>query len=377
MRLKSARRAFVHAIVVLLAASLSVQAQDNSERRRYDEADAAFNGQHYPAAATAFEPPSGVPPINPGAQAHYKLACVHLLQGKPADAEKAFKQLVETYGTSPWARLTLRTVYNEDQLFQLANETRLRSLRTGHAQDAATSVELYQLLLEHFPNTTKNRGEIFYKMGNHVGVLSVAKDSGWAKLALVAAGGPAVFREHMEDLPQLTDVGDEGTRSFSRSRNAPCLAWTTPARRSASTCADAASPSRRTMPKQWRRTSPFKRNTPRRNTPRRRPSGWQSGSWTSATSLPRGPLTWLSPTSTLQARVCRARQWAGWLDGADAAWQQLETALAQAAKRLTENEGGVALRLRWQGPDPSKTLDGRVAFQDAGHVYFRSAALHP
>jgi TolA-binding protein len=352
-----------------------------------DVANDAFEAKDYPATIEILEKFLTVYPRSTGAPAAaYRLGTVYLLQGKEDQARKAFERLMTNYSASPWAELTLRVHFNEQQFIDAADVMRLKGRKPDGAADALRAIGLYEAYTDRFivkekSSNARSREELLYKIADcyrcagqaavfREGMQAVLKqdpDGNWGKLAALRLGRGKPLAEMMDELIRLDNVGTEACIAFL---DMAAKTWNESDGDAAAKCLyyrahchevldekDEARELYRQIVKEhplttWAADSAF----------------WLAEADFNAGRRPeaRDALLALAKDYPKAARATQAAEWAAWLGQSDETSKDLERLLADVVARLNAAKG-LAFRLTVAAPGQAPTLEARCAFRDGEH----------
>jgi TolA-binding protein len=371
----------VAALPVALAAqntTLDVKPPAPLDQARFELADGAWRGGRYDEAAQFLEellkdfPTSSLAP-----EAGYRLGATYLLLGKTAEAKETFDKLVEKHFDSPWAQLVLTAHYEEEPLAKLADARRKQARTAKCREDARAALKLFELYQRRFPNGSKSKEEVAYKMADsqllagdldfyRAGLKKVVEldaDGDWGKLAAIRLAGKAAFARNMDQLVRLSagdaeqktvflEMAREGLPDLRGEDRARCLSYQ-------AHCLPAdKKEERRGLYRQIRNEHPG--------------SPWAAEAvfWLAEMSYRDKDLTQtralykeLADRYPQSPRAELARRWARWIDEQDATSKGLQALIAVLVRQLTQERGGLAFRLE-AGDKEGKTLSLRFAWQE-------------
>jgi TolA-binding protein len=376
---------------------------DAKERALFDKACDAFNKSEMGPASTALNdflrdfPKSALAP-----EAAFKLSAAQGLQGKCAESLQARDRLVHDYITSPWALLILCTQYDEKQLLALANERRLKGIKENSNPDYGSALGIYNLCLKRCGEKAKQSpmaqnevtetgkealyrmGDCLHRLGQEEPFKSVMQQiqaadaqGSWGKLATVRLGDDHVFQDHMDDLLNMHVAGDEELHVFLELADkhvakldgdalikclyykARCRAGLQESDKAVTLCQEVIA---RHPKSKWAAESMMYMAE----------QEFDKGDTARAKAL----YLDLAKKYPDSPRAAQARAWAGWLDNADKDWKELQELLVSLALKGSAGKGAFSLRVSRQAEGGGKSIEGRVAFQDAQH-YLLSLAVGP
>jgi TolA-binding protein len=360
-----------------------------NERALFELARCHLEDQAYHSAAAALEEfLRRYPKSRMAAEATYRLALVHLLQGKDDEARKEHEQLVEKYPASPWAKAVLAAHCGEEPLCELANARRRRAAESGRPEDALAAVEVLVLYASRFPDGKMREWERLYKLGvcqrlagNEEAfrtameeVRDQHKDSDWGKLAAYQLAGKRAFEEGLEELFGLSarqeemwalldlaarfgPLPDPKRQVHCQALRARCLSQLGRNREAVALWESLLSehPDAPEVPS-WRL--------------------FLAEHYYQLKEVARAQKEYeaLAEHYPHSAEAAVARRWAGWLDEHDECWAEVEGLLGRWAELADDFCRGFSGTAVFELPLPGGTIAGRLAFQDAEHFLLRLEA---
>jgi outer membrane protein assembly factor BamD (BamD/ComL family) len=406
--MRSVKCGVVIIAVALLAAGESSLGQEKpksatQEWERFQKACESFNSGAMDAACSALNdflrdfPKSALAP-----EAAFKLSAAYGLQGKGAESAQARERLVRDYMNSPWTFYILCTQYDEKQLLGLANERRLKGINEQSNADITAALCIYKVCLDRCnqranqspmaKNEVQNTGkEALYRVGDCLYSLGQEEpfkaimhqvqaadgDGQWGKLAATRLGDAHAFQERMDELLNLHTADNEELRVFleladkhaaalDADAQVKCLYYRARCHLGLQEIDKALPLCRQVIDKHPK--SPWAAEA----TMYLAEHHFSKGDAAKAKAMYK-ELAQKYPDSP---RAAQARAWVGWLDHADKNWKEVEDLLADLAQKGNAGKGAFSLRVSRQSGGGGKTLEGRVAFQDAQH-YLLSLTIGP
>jgi len=224
-------RRFLIAATMLLVASAALPGDPTApadEEQAFNEVQSTFAKNDWVmtvVATTDFAQRFSQSPR--AAQAMYQCGCAYLMLQRRDDAVAAFTKLLQHSFDSSWSQMALQLHLDGPALIQLGDTLR------GQARDKRSSAlaqqagRAYVIFAQRFPNDTRVKGEVVYKLadcaalaGQHkdfdtaMQQLAKADQGDWSKLAAFRLGNAAKFQKEMTALLDLSPGGGEEQVAF-------------------------------------------------------------------------------------------------------------------------------------------------------------------
>ena len=160
-------------------------------------------------------------------RAKFQIAAALVLREQREEADAAFRDLVTNHPQSPWTRLVQQSIFDEGQIWKLAEDSRKTALARQDAASGQFAADTYRLYQQRFiPG--KKKAELLYKIGECSRIAGKMEDSKKAlqavvdedktsrlgKLAALHLGELDQFTKSMEELFQEAEAEDECYHAF-------------------------------------------------------------------------------------------------------------------------------------------------------------------